>query len=213
MVLYPVPTRIWMHCRFCGVRLTREPLDTPFPSHIGWCIILRRWRRIVYAACCRPLQRWLQRWRRIVFKAVQPSRDATQDQGRAAHPPMRELDAREAAFDDAVRQELGQEFPILFDSGIRSGEDIIKALVLGADYVFLGRPFLFASALGRSVFIEHLIKILDEQIDSTMAQIGCTSLDSLDKNMIWGFDQYDICLLYTSPSPRDLSTSRMPSSA
>ena len=45
-----------------------------------------------------------------MFKAVKPSRDATQDQGRAAHPPMRELDAREAAFDDAVRQELGPEF-------------------------------------------------------------------------------------------------------
>ena len=91
-----------------------------------------------------------------------------------------------------IREELGQEFPVLFDSGIRSGEDIIKALVLGADYVFLGRPFLFASALGKSLFIEHLIKILDEQIDSAMAQIGRTSLDRLDKSMIWGIDKYNV---------------------
>ena len=106
----------------------------------------------------------------------------------------RQLESVPAALDllKVIREELGQEFPILFDSGIRSGEDIIKALVLGADYVFLGRPFLFASALGRSVFIEHLIKILDEQIDSAMAQIGCTSLDRLDKSMIWGIDKYNV---------------------
>ena len=106
----------------------------------------------------------------------------------------RQLESVPAGLDllKVIREELGQEFPVLFDSGIRSGEDIIKALVLGADYVFLGRPFLFASALGKSVFIEHLIKILDEQIDSAMAQIGCTSLDRLDKNMIWGFEKYNV---------------------
>ena len=47
---------------------------------------------------------------------------------------------------------------------------------------------MFASALGRSVFIEHLIKILDEQIDSAMAQIGCTSLDRLDKRLYGTID-------------------------
>ena len=79
MVLYPAPTRIWVHCRFCGVRLTREPIDTPFPGHEDWCIILR-WRRIVYKACCRPLQWWLQRWRRIVFKADCNSRRSYEEE-------------------------------------------------------------------------------------------------------------------------------------
>ena len=59
-----------MHCRFCGVRLTREPIDVPFPEHESWCS-QEKWRRIVYKACCRPLHRWLQRWRRLVFKAAQ----------------------------------------------------------------------------------------------------------------------------------------------
>ena len=70
MVLYPPPTRPWLYCRVCGVRLTREPIDVPFPGHESWCS-QEKWRRIVYKACCRPLHRWLQRWRRLVFKAAQ----------------------------------------------------------------------------------------------------------------------------------------------
>ena len=70
MVLYPPPTRPWLYCRVCGVRLTREPIDVPFPGHESWCS-QEKWRRIVYKACCRPLHRWLQRWRRLLFKAAQ----------------------------------------------------------------------------------------------------------------------------------------------
>ena len=70
MVLYPPPTRPWLYCRVCGVRLTREPIDVPFPEHESWCS-QEKWRRIVYKACCRPLHRWLQRWRRLLFKAAQ----------------------------------------------------------------------------------------------------------------------------------------------
>ena len=77
----------------------------------------------------------------------------------------------------------------MFDGGVRSGEDIIKALALGADFVFLGRPFLFASALGYGPAIVHLIKILGKQIDSAMAQIGCTSLEELNSHVIFRFDK------------------------
>ena len=80
MALYPAPTRIWVHCRFCGVRLTREPIDTPFPGHADWCRPLQGWRRIVFKVCCRPLQRWLQRWRRIVFKADCNSRRSYEEE-------------------------------------------------------------------------------------------------------------------------------------
>ena len=37
MVLYPPPTRLWVYGRLCGVRLTREPIDVPFPGHESWC--------------------------------------------------------------------------------------------------------------------------------------------------------------------------------
>ena len=88
-----------------------------------------------------------------------------------------------------IREELGPQIPILFDSGLRSGEDIIKALALGADFVFLGRPFLFASALGSRQAVIHLIEILNKQIDSVMAQLGCTSLENLSNTVIYGVDR------------------------
>ncbi len=88
-----------------------------------------------------------------------------------------------------LRNELGPKLPILFDSGLRSGEDIIKALALGADFVFLGRPFLFASSLGYRPAIVHLIKLLEKQIDSALAQIGCRSLENFSSTVIYGSDQ------------------------
>ncbi|MED5530770.1 MAG: alpha-hydroxy acid oxidase [Pseudomonadota bacterium] len=103
----------------------------------------------------------------------------------------RQLESVPAALDllKLIREELSPQIPILFDSGLRSGEDIIKALALGADFVFLGRPFLFASALGSRQAIIHLIEILNKQIDSVMAQLGCTSLENLSNTVIYGVDR------------------------
>jgi len=102
----------------------------------------------------------------------------------------RQLESAPAALNllKSIRNELGPQLPILFDSGVRSGEDIIKALALGADFVFLGRPFLFASALGYRPAIMHLIRLLEKQIDSALAQIGCTSLENLNSSVIFESD-------------------------
>src|SRR5699024_11156766 len=48
----------------------------------------------------------------------------------------------------AIREAVGPEFPLFYDSGIRSGEDIVKAYAMGANFLFLGRPFSFAIAAG-----------------------------------------------------------------
>ncbi|WP_052121115.1 alpha-hydroxy acid oxidase [Inquilinus limosus] len=65
--------------------------------------------------------------------------------------------------------------PILFDSGIRRGSDVLKALALGADFVFLGRPFLFAAAAAGAAGIRRAIAILAEEIDRDMALLGVTA--------------------------------------
>ena len=104
----------------------------------------------------------------------------------------RQLESAPATLDllKIIRGEIGNNCKILFDSGIRTGEDIVKAYSLGADFVFLGRPFLFASALGKKEYIIHLIRLLGKQIDSTLAQLGKTSIDSLTKDVIFGNDTY-----------------------
>ena len=48
-----------------------------------------------------------------------------------------------------IRKELGNDYPILIDSGFYSGQDVVKGLMLGADFVMIGRPFIIGlAALG-----------------------------------------------------------------
>ncbi|GBU17035.1 MULTISPECIES: alpha-hydroxy acid oxidase [unclassified Methylobacterium] len=65
---------------------------------------------------------------------------------------------------------------VMLDGGIRRGTDVAKALMLGADLVFLGRPFLYAAAIGGGEMVDHAIGLLGEEIDRTMALLGLTRL-------------------------------------
>jgi L-lactate dehydrogenase (cytochrome) len=75
------------------------------------------------------------------------------------------------------------EMVILFDSGVRRGTDVIKALALGADFVFSGRPFLYAAALGGQEGISYVINLLADEVDRNLALLGCTTLDQLPERL------------------------------
>ena len=75
------------------------------------------------------------------------------------------------------------EMVILFDSGVRRGTDVIKALALGADFVFSGRPFLYAAALGGQEGVSYVINLLADEIDRNLALLGCTTLDQLPERL------------------------------
>ncbi len=64
------------------------------------------------------------------------------------------------------------DMKVIIDSGIRRGTDVLKAFALGADFVFLGRPFLYAAAIGGTEAISHAISILADEIDRDMALVG-----------------------------------------
>ncbi len=76
------------------------------------------------------------------------------------------------------------DMAILLDSGVRRGLDVVKALALGADFVFVGRPFLYAAALGQEEGVAHVIKLLASEIDRTIALLGCADFSALDKRII-----------------------------
>ena len=68
---------------------------------------------------------------------------------------------------------------VMIDSGIRRGNDVLKAIALGADFVFIGRPFIYAASVGGQAGVAHAIRLLAHEIQQDMALIGVSSLREL----------------------------------
>ena len=71
--------------------------------------------------------------------------------------------------------------PILFDSGIRSGLDVMRALHLGANFVLTGRPFIYGVAALGKLGGDHIANILIDDLKNNMVQLGVHSLKELKK--------------------------------
>ncbi|MGY2464046.1 alpha-hydroxy acid oxidase [Vreelandella sulfidaeris] len=82
-----------------------------------------------------------------------------------------------------ARAEAG-DMAVMLDGGVRRGTDVVKALALGADFVFIGRPFLFASAVGGDKALSHAVRIMQSEIHRNLGLLGCRSLDELDASII-----------------------------
>ena len=73
---------------------------------------------------------------------------------------------------------------MLFDSGVRNGEGILKALALGANFVLLGRPFLYAMGAEGQKGLEQVIELIRMQIDIGLAQLGCPDINDIDSSYL-----------------------------
>lgn len=71
------------------------------------------------------------------------------------------------------------DIPVMIDSGFRRGTDVLKALALGASFVFVGRPFGYAAACAGEAGVTHAIDILATEITRDMALLGITDLTQL----------------------------------
>jgi lactate 2-monooxygenase len=100
----------------------------------------------------------------------------------------RQVDGAIGALDalPAVRNVVGEGFPVLFDSGIRTGADAFKALALGADTVCLGRPYIWGLALDGQAGVEQVLRCLLAELDLTLALSGYTDIDQLDSSSLTG---------------------------
>jgi len=76
------------------------------------------------------------------------------------------------------------DMAVMIDSGIRRGTDVLKALALGADFVFVGRPWLYAASIAGADGVRHTVKLLHEEIDRNMAMIGITSVDQMNRDVL-----------------------------
>ena len=111
-------------------------------------------------------------------------RDAGADAVCVSNHGGRQLDSAPAAIQmlPLIRAAVGADFPLLFDSGIRNGEGVLKALASGADFVLIGRPFLYAMAADGYPGLQQLIELFRSQIDNSLAQLGCRDIDKIDSS-------------------------------
>ncbi|NIY73040.1 alpha-hydroxy-acid oxidizing protein [Marivivens donghaensis] len=84
----------------------------------------------------------------------------------------------------AIRQTAGADFPVLFDGGIRRGVDIFRAIALGADAVLIGRPVLFGLAVGGALGVSHVLRLLRDELEITMALAGCRTLGDITRDCV-----------------------------
>lgn len=100
----------------------------------------------------------------------------------------RQLDSAPSPLDalPGVRAAVGGEFPVMLDSGVRRGSDIVIARCLGADFVFFGRPTLYGAAAGGIRGIEKVIDLVGKEVDMVLAQIGCPAMDLLGPEYLAG---------------------------
>ena len=94
----------------------------------------------------------------------------------------RQLDYSISSF--AVLKEIVQacpSVPVMLDSGVRRGTDVIKALALGAKFVFIGRPFAYAASIGGPAGVRHAANLLQNEISRNMALMGINTLDEISE--------------------------------
>lgn len=97
-----------------------------------------------------------------------------------------------------------KDMTVMMDGGIRRGTDILKALALGAQFVFVGRPILYATAIGGAVGLKHAIKLLRDEVSRDMALLGINTLDEMTQEMLMpahGFDGLSFSALLAERRP------------
>ena len=96
-------------------------------------------------------------------------------------PWRRQLDMMPSPLDmlPMIRAAVGPDVPLLLDSGVRRGSDIVAALCLGADFVLTGRATLYGATAGGLEGVKKAVSILQREIDLVLGQIGAVNLDAL----------------------------------
>ena len=139
------------------------------------------------------LKRIRDAWKgKLIIKGVMNSEDALKikeagaDAIQVSNHGGRQLDSATASINalPLIRKALGDEFPILFDSGIRSGSDILRALALGANFVMFGRPLMYAIGADGARGLRRIINLIKEELSTNLGLVGLTDINEVDKKII-----------------------------
>ena len=98
----------------------------------------------------------------------------------------RQVDGAIAALDalPEIAAAVGDQLALVFDSGIRGGADVLKALALGADAALLGRPYIWGLTLDGQAGVEAVLKAVLAELDLTLALCGLTGTDQIGPGIL-----------------------------
>ena len=83
-----------------------------------------------------------------------------------------------------IKSVVPADFPLLLDGGVRRGTDVFKALAIGASAVLIGRPYIHGLAVAGALGVAHVIKILKEEFEVTMALMGTSTPNDINTDYI-----------------------------
>ena len=139
------------------------------------------------------LKRIRDAWKgKLIIKGVMNYEDALKikeagaDAIQVSNHGGRQLDSATASINalPLIRKAVGDNFPILFDSGIRSGSDILRALALGANFVMFGRPLMYAIGADGARGLRRIINLIKEELSTNLGLVGLTDINEVDKKII-----------------------------
>jgi len=129
-----------------------------------------------------------KQWKgRLVLKGVLRSEDAMKalregvDGIIVSNHGGRQLDGAPSPLRvlQSISRTVEGRMPVMYDGGVRRGTDLLKAISLGADFVFVGRPFIYAAAVKGHEGVLHAARLLSDEIKRDMALLGVNALDEL----------------------------------
>jgi 4-hydroxymandelate oxidase len=143
---------------------------------------------------------WIQSFAKtpIILKGIMNPDDADEAAKRrvaaiiVSNHGGRVLDTEPATVEvmPAVVDRIAGRIPVLFDSGLRRGTDVLKGLAYGASAVLIGRPYIYGLSVAGADGVRNVVEILRSELEGAMAMTGRTRLDEIDRSVFWKSHDY-----------------------
>ena len=139
------------------------------------------------------LKRVRDKWKgKLIVKGVMSPDDAIKikeagaDAIQVSNHGGRQLDSATAAINmlPLIRKSVGSNFPLIFDSGIRSGSDIVRALAFGANYTMIGRPVMYAMGADGKKGLRRIVEIIKEEVSTTLGLVGLNDINDVTSEIV-----------------------------
>jgi L-lactate dehydrogenase (cytochrome) len=137
---------------------------------------------------------WIKkRWGgKLILKGIQDVEDAKLAVASGADALVvsnhggRQLDGAQSSIEalPAIVAAVGQQIEVHMDGGIRSGQDVLKAIALGAKGTYIGRAFLYGLGAMGEAGVTKTLEIIHKELDLTMAFCGHTKINTVDRSIL-----------------------------